>query len=118
MMHPDPDLDRLQAYLDGTLTADESLSVEARLKADATLAEKVVRLGREEAVLVEWARAGRAADAICRVPLTPPPRRVRRWMLPAAAVVVLALALGVLLLSIPRNREEVAVPVAKLEEVQ
>src|SRR5262249_5379531 len=55
-----PDAERLQAYLDGELPGDEAAAVEARLKAEPELAEALVVLARDEAVIREWA----AAEAI------------------------------------------------------
>lgn len=60
-MKPDDDTDLLQTYLDGTLAAAEAQTLEARLKAEPGLAERLVALARQEAVCREWARAEGAA---------------------------------------------------------
>lgn len=52
-----PDFDRLQAYLDGQLSDAEVRSLEAELKADPQLCVELVRLARDEGVLLEWARS-------------------------------------------------------------
>ncbi|HXG12575.1 MAG TPA: FecR domain-containing protein [Gemmataceae bacterium] len=53
----------LQAYLNGELTAETTAALMERLKADPCLAERLILLAHEEAVLREWARAERAAAA-------------------------------------------------------
>jgi WD40 repeat protein len=116
-MKPADDVDLLQAYLDGTLSADQVQAIEARLKAEPGFAQLLIRLGREEGVLSEWARSQRT------VRLTPTLRRpvpIRVWMIRAAAVLLIAAALGALLFTIPWNPETPAptLPVATLEEVQ
>jgi WD40 repeat protein len=62
------DDDLLHAYLEGGLSAAEARGLEERLKAEPSLAEALVRLAREEAVLREWACADRAArDAAAEI---------------------------------------------------
>lgn len=102
-MTPD-DLDALQAYLDSE-PADGSL--EARLKAEPALADALVRLAHDDAVLREWALA--EAE-----PTTPSARFAGRMSfrpaLLAGLAVALALAVGVL----PGPRT----PFARLEAMQ
>jgi len=98
------DLDLLQAYLDRRLNADETVALEARLTREPALAEALLALAREEAILTEWARGVRAlpvagADEAAlaqRNPAVPAPFRQRRWLLigsaVAAAAAVVALA--------------------------
>lgn len=53
-MTPD-DVDRLQSYLDGGLT--DGTALEARLKTEPDLADVLLRLAHDDAVLHEWAQA-------------------------------------------------------------
>jgi WD40 repeat protein len=55
------DADLLHAYLEDTLPAAESRALEERLRTEPSLAEALVHLAREEAILREWACADRAA---------------------------------------------------------
>jgi hypothetical protein len=97
-MTTDADLDLLQAYLDRRLSGAEEAALEARLVAEPALAEALVALAREEAILVEWARGVRAVEAASEEPASvpaasPAPRR-RRWWLVAASVVATAAAVA------------------------
>src|SRR5262245_52605574 len=51
------DLDLLQAYLDGEMSEEQTRALEARLKIEPDLAERLMLLARNEATLLEWARA-------------------------------------------------------------
>ncbi len=109
-MNVPSDSDLLQAYLDGTLPAAEVGALEERLKEEPALAEALVRLSREEAVLREWACAEKAARQATAEILgawttlpprergkTSPPGRSRvapPWRMLRAAAVLLALAAG------------------------
>lgn len=100
MPHHD-DLDLLQAYLDGALDAREAAALEVRLKAEPELAEMLVRLAREDAVLVDWARSHRSAAQIQeQLPNTVP---LRRWdvarVLPAAVLVAAAAVIVIALVT-------------------
>ena len=55
-----PDDELLQAYLDGRLDAAEVARVQQRLAAEPTLANQLLSLSREEAIITEWAHAHRA----------------------------------------------------------
>src|SRR5881227_3729874 len=61
-MNPLPDADLLQAYLDGRLTAAEAEALEERLRQEPALADALVILAREEAILTEWAGAMQVAE--------------------------------------------------------
>lgn len=116
MNHPE-DLDALQAYLDGTLPEADTPALESRLKNEPELAEALVRLSREEAVLVDWARSHRSAAQIReQLPL---PIRSKRWdvsrVMPAA--VLTAAAAAVVLAALPFFRPG-QVPVATPEGTQ
>ena len=56
-MIPAHDLERLQAYLDGVLSAAEARALESRLKSEIPLAKTLLALAQEEAVLLEWSAA-------------------------------------------------------------
>jgi WD40 repeat protein len=96
-----PDLELLEAYLGGELTAAETAALEARLKTEPALAEALVRLAREEAVLKEWAgamvsAAGADPAPAARVVVVAPRPQRRRGAVGAA----LALAATVVLLAV------------------
>lgn len=74
---PERDLDSLQNYLDGTLTDAEAVTLEKRLKLETPLAQALLQLAQEEAVLVEWSAtqagmqaisAGQAQTSQARIP--------------------------------------------------
>lgn len=93
-MTPCPDRDLLQAYLDGELSAVDTTALEARLCAEPALADALIELTREEAILSEWAHAARAAQAAEAATLPGLPIR-RRHMLPRLAAAALATAAAV-----------------------
>src|SRR5262249_5673797 len=66
IMTPLSDADRLQAYLDGRLSTADVPAVEARLQTEPQLADALLTLAREEAILTEWARAVSAAEGASR----------------------------------------------------
>jgi WD40 repeat protein len=136
-MTPLPDADLLEAYLDGRLAAAELATLEARLLREPGVADALVRLAREEAILAEWARAAQVADsaaaertadpgfAIASATVGPNPLpRIRRRTLYRAAIlsivsaaaVILLAVLGVALMRQGTNREPYFL--AELEEVQ
>ncbi|MBY0523182.1 MAG: FecR domain-containing protein [Gemmataceae bacterium] len=59
MISPD-DREPLQAYLDGELSETEAAALELRLRSEPALADALVLLSREEAILGEWAGSARA----------------------------------------------------------
>jgi len=71
----------LQAFLEGRLTPGEEADVVARLKSEPALADALLALAREEAVLSEWARKGpaqaRAAREERAIRRRPPEARLR-----------------------------------------
>jgi WD40 repeat protein len=92
-MKPPSDLDFLQAYIDGRLPDDQVRALETRLRADPRFADMLVTLGREESILLEWARAHAAGASLDRNGLPRimgRRRRIRRWL--AAGLVVAAAA--------------------------
>lgn len=121
-MRPQPDLDLLQTYLDGELADELALALEVRLRAEPDLADALVRLAREDAILTEWARSAGVVqlaegDTPRRIDREEPRRWSRRWAvvggLAAAAAVVLAfLGHGHF------RTEPPATELARLEEVQ
>lgn len=116
-MSPTPDLDRLQAYLDGRLADAEVRRLEAELKADPGLCAALVRLAREEAVLAEWARAASYAQEAAptwRKPAPVPRRPFRLWLPLAASLAAIALV-GVLYRPAGPPAPE---PLAHLEKVE
>jgi hypothetical protein len=89
------DLDILGAYLDRRLGDAETTALEARLLAEPMLAEALIALAREEAILVEWARGVRAGEGIAEPVAEAPPvlpvlSRRRRWLLIGSAVAAAA----------------------------
>ena len=51
-MTPDRDDELLQTYLDGALPAEDARALEARLKAEPPLAERLLTLAQDEATSV------------------------------------------------------------------
>ncbi len=96
-MIPAADLDLLQAYLDGQLGPAETLAFEARLKGEKPLAQALLSLVREEAILNRWACAATASDVPsmpgCQV--QPRRRRFGPWL--ARIGLAAAVLAGVLL---------------------
>jgi dipeptidyl aminopeptidase/acylaminoacyl peptidase len=122
------DLDLLQAYLDRRLSNTETAALEARLRTESTLAEALVELAREDAILTEWARGVHALegasqdDSPAADPLPaagPVRRRLRPWLLIGSAVAAAAAA-AMLATFLGRPSWEGVAPVvlAVLEEVQ
>lgn len=102
------DLDLLQDYLDDRLAPEAAADLEARLKAEPSLAEALVRLAREEAIYAEWARSAAVASIeIAR----PRRRRLAVAGLVSVAALLAALLAGPWFASSPR-------PLAVLDEVQ
>lgn len=85
------DLDALQAYLDGNCA--DTATIELRLKAEPHLADALIRLATDDAILREWARAeAERANPVRRFSARPTRRTALLVGLAAAA----ALAVGVL----------------------
>ena len=90
------DYDVLLAYLHRDLPAEQAVALEARLKAEPTLADALVLLAREESILTEWAHSAAATlvETPRRAARSPSPIRTRRsrfafaarWGAAAAAV--------------------------------
>ncbi|HLJ94754.1 MAG TPA: FecR domain-containing protein [Gemmataceae bacterium] len=108
-MNAPSDTDLLHAYLDDSLTASDRTAIEERLRREPALADALVILAREEAILGEWARSARFAEQTATETMPPSPRESadpgvtvpsepRRTLSRRAAVRSLAvLAAGVLL---------------------
>jgi Tol biopolymer transport system component/ferric-dicitrate binding protein FerR (iron transport regulator) len=123
------DLDLLQAYLDRRLDAAASAALEVRLQAEPLLAETLVTLAREEAILCEWAKGTRALEGVgadnapleetTPSPVVSGPGQRRRWLLVGSAVAAAA-ALAALATLLRGPPWDVVPPVALavLEEVQ
>lgn len=75
-----PDADLLQAYLDGRLASAEVMALNERLLREPALADALVSLAREEAILSEWARSARVAES------TAVEKRAVSALLPAAVI--------------------------------
>src|SRR5262245_24799468 len=110
-MKPHSDIDFIQAYLDGQLSHEQTVALENRLRTDRKLAELLLRVSREEAILTEWS-GSQAAVAGKITPNKPRSRRAapasrRRWI--AAAVVLITTAAAAIALawlgftSLPNN---------------
>lgn len=56
-MKPDTDRDLLQAYLDGELPSDREACVVDRLRREPALADALLMLAQEDAIITEWAQA-------------------------------------------------------------
>ncbi len=111
------DLDLLEAYLERRLGDAETAALQARLVAEPELAEALVVLAREEAILVEWARGVRAGEGVAAEPLAVPHRR-RRWLFIGSAVAAAA-ALVALAAFLTRPTGDGTRPaLAVLDEVQ
>jgi WD40 repeat protein len=126
-MRPLADPDLVQAYLDGELTPEQITALEERLRSEPALADTLIRLGREDAILTEWAHSARACQASengeAILPLPALRRRKRSLRLVAAAFV--ASAAAALLLAFlgasslfHKERPAPRAELARLEEVQ
>ena len=121
-MFPGSDADLLLAYLDGSLSDEDAERLQSRLKAEPALAELLVALARDEAVIAEWAAAARAAEA--PVPLVPRRPAARRFAFRAAAVAavlvvgVIAAYFGFRPAAGPGPGPEPIAAVARLDDVQ
>jgi WD40 repeat protein len=138
-MRPLTDKDLVQAYLDGELTPEQTGALEHRLRSDACLADLVIAMSRDEAIITEWAKARVAELAYSEPRRVSPrvlahrgsPRRGPRWL--AAGILAASVAAGIVIaiLGFPKQRDpnnSVAVATtpkadeaqayAKLEDVQ
>lgn len=123
-MNVPDDRDRLQAYLDGELSPDEAATMEARLAAEPRLAEMLLELARDEAILREWARVAGRVPAVDRAdPLDAPslpfkPRKAATfagWKVASIAALVL-ISLGVVLWKPWREQAGTTAAFARLEQ--
>jgi WD40 repeat protein len=125
-MNQPTDADLLQAYLDDELAGAELAALEGRLRDEPALADALLTLAREDAILTEWARS---ASAAAHPPEEPPApaatrlagrharRRVRAaFSVSLAAAVVLVAVLSVL--SVRQWRKGESAYLAFLDEVQ
>lgn len=85
-------LDRLNAYVDDELSAEEAAEVAAAIACDPRLAERVATLSRLRAV------ARRLPPEMAPPAFMLPPRRRSRAVLPVAAALALAACIGFLAL--------------------
>lgn len=124
-MIPPADAELLQDFLTGTLADTDVRLVEFRLKNEPLLAEALVLLAREEALLTEWARSMAAVDSADAARYdaisdkTSPQRlpRVKVWVRAFVAAASLLALLGAGLSLLPTRAPAVAL-YAWLEEVQ
>jgi ferric-dicitrate binding protein FerR (iron transport regulator) len=117
-MNPPDDRDQLQAYLDGELPPEQVIALETRLRTEPPLADALLELTREEAILTEWARS--AAHQAATVPLDSP-RRPRLRRLVAAAIAAAAAVAGIAFLLGYFSKSPEGPPaaaLARVEEVQ
>src|SRR5581483_4464099 len=94
-LHAEHDL--LQAYLDGELPAEECRALEERLKVEPALAEALIELSREDAILCEWVSSTQAAEEAVQaeaalVVSASPARRWRGRRMRAAVFAAVAVA--------------------------
>jgi ferric-dicitrate binding protein FerR (iron transport regulator) len=108
----------LQAYLDGSLPESDVAALEARLRAEPALAEALVRLSREEAVVREWSSASATAEAVARVAEPARPKRRSRLVPIVAAVATVAAIVALIVWQSPRQTNSTGRAIALLEEVQ
>jgi WD40 repeat protein/ferric-dicitrate binding protein FerR (iron transport regulator) len=112
------DGDLLQSYLDNQLTPVETAALQARLVREPALADALLLLSREEAVLREWAPTAVSPRTVLPLPV-PPRRRIWRAALAGAcAAAVLLVSLLLINWKQQPTPEPAAVAVAELEEVQ
>lgn len=113
-MKPRSDIDFIQAYLDGTLTAEQVVALENRLRTDTRLADLLLTVAREEAILTEWSYAQAAVHGKSDrrqgvrlgriIPLARPRRWIAAGLLVAAAAALAGMYLaGVTVLPPPPN---------------
>ena len=115
------DHDLIQSYLDGELAAPAAAALEQRLAREPQLADMLITLSREEAIVSEWAKSQAvvaAADLQPAAALPTPARKSRPWLAAGALIAGLAALVAVTtmggLLSPPAHS-----PVyAQLEDVQ
>jgi len=121
------DRDLLQDYLDGSLTAEQERALEDRLRRDSALAEAMVVLSREEAILTEWARSEMAlqspdAGIPVAIPFAEPvrhgPSRLRRRAIGLAVSGAAAAAVLIAVLMRGSIKTDAPAGMAKLEEIQ
>jgi WD40 repeat protein len=138
-MTPHPDADLVLAYLDGELAAEQTRALEARLKTDPALAELLLILARDEAIVRDWAGCERAADEALHEllqddqpcppqPLVPSrngheekssPRSRGRWVVGLCFAAIAASMLAVsLLFRWPGHPTDTTPPLARLSGVQ
>jgi len=87
------DHDRLQSYLAGDSTLADAVAFELRLKREPELADALLRLAREEAILADWARFADRTEQVesgCtnNTPHRPAMNVTHRWFALAAAVTI------------------------------
>jgi WD40 repeat protein len=121
------DHDLLQAYLDDELSAESSAQLEARLRAEPELADALIELSREDAILTEWARSSKASievgdEAATLAKATAPHSGKRRWRWVAAAGLAAAAAVAGIAFLLGGLSGSVEAPpdtaLAHLEEIQ
>src|SRR5262245_50159112 len=76
-MRPLTDKDLVQAYLDGELTPEQTGALEHRLRSDSRLADLVIAMSRDEAIITEWAKA-RVAELEAAESMVVRPSRLHR----------------------------------------
>jgi WD40 repeat protein len=114
-----PDLELLQAYLDGTLDPTCQMGVDERLKHEPDLADEFVRLAREDGIYTEWVRSSTVADSIGAS--LSGKRRPRRWApIVVGATICASLALLAFLLTRPdrNNLNPNELALATLEDIE
>ncbi|MES2696205.1 MAG: LamG-like jellyroll fold domain-containing protein [Verrucomicrobiota bacterium] len=97
-MSQDQELHRLiEAYLRGTISADDFATLDARLHTDAAARLALRRAANLDSALHAWAARGQGLEAWQQRP-TPTPAQLRRMVAPwlAAAAAILLLTAGVL----------------------
>src|SRR5436309_3526635 len=87
------DVDLLQSYLDNLLTPAEGAALQARLVHEPALADALLCLAREEAVLREWAPTAVSPRPVLPLPVAARPRRWRAAFAGACAAAVLVACL-------------------------
>lgn len=89
-----PHDDLVQAYLDGQLDEAACADFERRLHSEPELAEQLIRVARDEAIMTEWAHANRSVETTVQPSRRPLSRRLVFGV--AASVLAACLLLAVL----------------------
>jgi WD40 repeat protein len=118
-MHPHPDSELAQAYLDQALDAADTAAFETRLLADPDLADEVIRLSRADAVITEWAQAALyATDRTRSEPLARGSKFARRLVVAMAATMAMIAIFGIFRPGGDSGKEPGQAVLARIEQLE